>query len=216
MLEESELFNMLNKDEKVLWSGKPNFKCIMFEAIFNPFLFFTFFCILSCILYVLLDSYSYTTITESAKKIDPFIFLFVINLISIFGYFLWVIASFIRYKHKEFAITDKGVYISGGVIKRTFEHKPWAELTHVNIHRGIFDQIFRLGDVVLTSTQDGYRDVHSTYKGLTICDIPDYLEVYQMVKKLQADIYSDIMYPNDLRPEENHGYNTVQNKNIEN
>ena len=31
---------------------------------------------------------------------------------------------------------------------------------------------------------------------------------YQLIKKLQKDIYSDIMYPNDLRPQENHGYKT--------
>ena len=29
-----------------------------------------------------------------------------------------------------------------------------------------------------------------------------------MVKKLQTDIYTDVMYPNDKRPSENHGYNT--------
>ena len=29
-----------------------------------------------------------------------------------------------------------------------------------------------------------------------------------MVKNLQTDIYADTMYPNDLRPSSNHGYNT--------
>ena len=43
---------------------------------------------------------------------------------------------------------------------------------------------------------------------LTIGSIANYAEVYQLVKKLQKDIYSDVMYPNDLRPEENHGYRT--------
>ena len=43
---------------------------------------------------------------------------------------------------------------------------------------------------------------------LNINSITNYTEVYQMVKKLQKDIYSDIMYPNDLRPSENHGYKT--------
>ena len=28
------------------------------------------------------------------------------------------------------------------------------------------------------------------------------------IKKLQEDVYTDTMYPNDLRPKENHGYNT--------
>ena len=29
-----------------------------------------------------------------------------------------------------------------------------------------------------------------------------------MVKQLQTDIYADTQYPNDLRPAENHGYQT--------
>ena len=36
----------------------------------------------------------------------------------------------------------------------------------------------------------------------------NYIEVYNMVKKLQTDIYTDVMYPNAKRPSENPGYNT--------
>ena len=36
--------------------------------------------------------------------------------------------------------------------------------------------------------------------------IANYAEVYKLVKQLQEDIYTDVMYPNDLRPKENHGY----------
>lgn len=43
---------------------------------------------------------------------------------------------------------------------------------------------------------------------MIIANISNYNEVYQLVSKLQIDIYSDTMYPNDLRPEENHGYRT--------
>lgn len=41
-----------------------------------------------------------------------------------------------------------------------------------------------------------------------INSISEYSKVFQLVKKLQKDIYSDTMFPNDLRPEENHGYRT--------
>ena len=34
------------------------------------------------------------------------------------------------------------------------------------------------------------------------------IDIYNLVKKLQTDIYTDVMYPNDKRPTENHGYNT--------
>ena len=35
-----------------------------------------------------------------------------------------------------------------------------------------------------------------------------------LVKKLQTDVYTDVMYPNDKRPKENHGYNTKYKGNI--
>ncbi len=43
---------------------------------------------------------------------------------------------------------------------------------------------------------------------ITISSISDYIEVYNLVKKLQKDIYTDVMYPTDKRPAENYGYNT--------
>ena len=37
------------------------------------------------------------------------------------------------------------------------------------------------------------------------------MNVNEEIKKLQEDIYTDTMYPNDLRPAENQGYRTKYN-----
>jgi len=47
-----------------------------------------------------------------------------------------------------------------------------------------------------------------TVSNLQIINIADYQEVYKLVMGLQRDVFSDTMYPNDLRPNENHGYRT--------
>ena len=83
--------------------------------------------------------------------------------------------------------------------------KTFAELSRVNLHRGIFDQMFHVGDVQLTTDQLTRKGVPAV---MGINSISDYAEVFQLVKKLQKDIYTDVMYPNDLRPKENHGYRT--------
>ena len=75
----------------------------------------------------------------------------------------------------------------------------------MNLHRGIFDQIFHVGDVLITANQFTRKGMPAV---MGINSISEYSKVFQLVKKLQKDIYSDIMYPNDLRPEENHGYKT--------
>ena len=129
-----------------------------------------------------------------------------------------VIFVFRRYQHTEYIVTDKGVYISGGLFSYTCNMKPFTELARVNIHRGIIDQIIGVGDVVLTS--NNVADLYSSNirvngrpldVGTTIADIKDYRKVFEIIKKLQEDIYTDTMYPNDLRPEENHGYRTKYN-----
>lgn len=61
------------------------------------------------------------------------------------------------------------------------------------------------GDIIATSNQ---RDINNKTAAITIASISDYQEVHKMVKKLQTDVYADIMYPNALRPDENPGYKT--------
>lgn len=102
-------------------------------------------------------------------------------------------------------MTDHAVYVSGGIFTMNLETKTFAELSRVNLHRGIFDQIFHVGDVLITTNQFTRKGMPAV---IGINSISEYSKVFQLVKKLQKDIYSDIMYPNDLRPEENHGYKT--------
>ena len=152
-------------------------------------------------------------------SIFPLIF-FLIHLMPVWIYLGGVIFVFRRYQHTEYIVTDKGVYISGGLFSYTCNMKPFTELARVNIHRGIIDQIIGVGDVVLTSNNiaDYYnsgvrvngRPVGTGF-GITISDIKDYRKVFELIKKLQEDIYTDTMYPNALRPEENQGYRTKYN-----
>ena len=211
---EDELFSMVGKDEKILWSGKPDLKCFILEALFNPLLPFA-------LVWALFDSMFIGAFAFADKggkdfhfMIIPLIAFFALHLMPVWIYLFGVVFSWLKYKHTFFIITEKGVYCSGGMFSKTYEHKPFTELSHINIHRGIFDQWLGVGDVVLSSNQDGYNTRnarHCVYRGITICDIPDYQNVYNTVKQLQTDIYSDTMYPNDLRPKENHGYQTQYN-----
>ena len=213
MFNNSILYGMIGKDERILWKGKPNFRCFILESIFNPLLPFAL--IWGLIDFSIIGAFIWGFPSSEQSGfggyvIIPFLLFFFIHLMPVWIYLAGVGFSFRKYRYTEFIVTDKGVYTSGGIFSQTYEHKPFAELSHVNIHRGIIDQIIGVGDVVLTSNQDGYntREAHSLFRGITICDISNYTQVYQLVKKLQTDIYSDTMYPNDLRPKENHGYNT--------
>ena len=211
----SDLALMVGSNEKILWQGKPNKRGFILEGIFNPLLPFA-------LIWFLFDSIfiaAYISGMKSALSLSsaallPILF-FAIHLMPVWIYLGGALFVFRKYKHTEYIVTDKGVYVSGGLFSYTCNMKPFTELARVNIHRGIIDQLIGVGDVVLTSNNvaDFYgSSVRVNGRplsiGTTIADIKDYREVFEIIKKLQEDVYTDTMYPNDLRPKENHGYQT--------
>ena len=204
---DNELRLMVGDDEKIIYAGKPNKKCFIFESIFNPLLPFA-------LIWGIIDfgviGFSMTSKDEKAVFfLVPFMLL---HLMPVWIYLGGALLSFRRYQNTSYIVTDKAIYASGGVFSRHYNTKPFAELSHVDLHRGIFDQWFGVGDIVTTSAQANPATMNgrrtSTNAGISIDSISNYMEVYNIVKKLQQDIYTDVMYPNDLRPKANHGYNT--------
>ncbi|MBO6233445.1 MAG: PH domain-containing protein [Clostridia bacterium] len=204
---EGNLEKIVGNEEKILWKGKPSKKCFILESIFNPLLPFA-------LMWLLFDIFAMgKSMSLGGDKAGGFILVFMLfHLMPVWIYLGGVLLSFRRYKNTEYVITDRGIYVSGGVFSYTYEMKPFTELSHVRIHRGIFDQSLGVGDVEASSNQTfnytNRSNSSAVTAGISIKDIPDYMEVFNMVKKLQTDIYSDTMYPNDLRPKENHGYKT--------
>ena len=203
---DNELTLLIGKDEKILYAGKPDMKCFIFESIFNPLLPFA-------IVWGLFDMFFIGTAfsSDQSDKVAFFIVPFMaLHLMPVWIYLGGALLSFRRYRNTAYIVTDKAIYASGGIFARTYKSKPFAELSHVDLHRGIFDQWFGVGDIITTSAQANPATLNgrgrSTNAGISIDSIAKYAEVYKLVKKLQEDIYTDVMYPNDLRPQENHGY----------
>ena len=208
-----ELRRTVGTDERIMWEGRPNKKCFIFESIFNPLLPFA-------VVWGLFDLFffkSFFAVENTVKSAGAsdmglfggsFILVFLLfHLMPVWIYLGGVLMCSRRYKNTAYIVTDKAVYLSSGIISRTINRKPFAELSHVNLHRGFFDQKFGVGDIVLSSTTAVSAN-GAVMPGITIASISEYNKVYDLVKKIQTDIYSDTMYPNDMRPKENHGYNT--------
>lgn len=210
MTTRTDLEAMIGSNEQVLWRGKPQKKCFIFECIFNPMLVFALIWAAFDISFIVMANKAPTD--KGGSGLGSFMLIFfAFHLMPVWLYLGGVLFSFRRYKNTEYIVTEKGIYISGGVFTYNCQMKSFAEFSNVNIHRGIFDQTFGVGDVVLTSAnlvQFSGTKSGSSARSFTLCDIAEYQEVFSLVKQLQTDIYSDTMYPNDLRPPENHGYNT--------
>ena len=190
MYNNEDLKRIIGSGERILFELKPDKKCFIFESIFNPLLPFA-------IIWGLFDLFFIAGLLSSVEEkgflafIIPF---FLLHLMPVWIYLAGVLFSVKRYRNTNYIITDKAIYISGGIFNKTFQNKPFAELSHVDLHRGIFDQMFNVGDIVCTTSQVGANGVHTP---ITINSIENYVDVYNLVKKLQTDIYTDVMYPND-------------------
>ena len=197
----NDLKNIVGQDENIFYEGKPNKKCYIFESIFNPFLPFA-------LIWAIIDFGVLGGIFIS-NSINSMIFIIIpfmlIHLMPVWIYLGGILFTIKRYKNTLYIVTDRAIYVSGGTFAQTVNMKPFAELSHIDLHRGIFDQIFNVGDIIATSDQ---LSTNGRISNITISSISNYIEVYNMVKKLQTDIYTDVMYPNAKRPTENPGYNT--------
>ena len=199
MLEELKL--IIDSNEKILYEGKPNKKCYVFESIFNPLLPFA-------LLWAVID-FGVMGFAFFQQEIGNMLFFIVpfmlIHLMPLWIYLGGILSTTVRYRNTAYIVTDKAIYVSGGLFTRTINTKPFAELSHIDLHRGVFDQLFNVGDIIATTNQ---LNTNSKSDTIRINSVSDYVDVYNMVKKLQTDIYTDVMYPNAKRPNENPGYNT--------
>ena len=196
-----ELKMIIGPNEKIFYEGKPNKKCYIFESIFNPLLPFA-------LLWGIIDFsiLGVSIFASGSGSILLFIIPFMLlHLMPVWIYLGGILFTMRRYKNTAYIVTDRAIYVSGGVFTKNINSKPFAELSHINLHRGVFDQMFNVGDIIATTNQINQNGKSNT---INISSISDYVDVYNIVKKLQTDIYTDVMYPNAKRPKENPGYNT--------
>lgn len=196
-----ELKAVVGQNEKILYEGKPSKKCYIFESIFNPLLFFA-------LVWGVIDIGVLGSVFFEQDSSNMLLFIvpfMLIHMMPVWLYLGGIIFTVRRYKNTSYIVTDRAIYVSSGIFTQNINVKPFAELSHINLHRGIFDQIFNVGDIIATTN-------HFTQNGqsvtISISSISNYIEVYNLVKKVQTDIYTDVMYPNAKRPSENPGYNT--------
>lgn len=195
---------LVKSNEQILWEGKPNKATTVLEGIFNPMLFFA-------LIWAALDITVIVGVLTGTGESGLLAFIIpfmMIHMMPVWIYLIGVLTVFFKWKNTYYMITSHGLYISGGVFAFNYEMKPWTDIGHINIHQGVFDRMFGVGDVVFVCN---HSHSHSNGHGsgsMSIRNIPDFQRVFKIVNNLQTDVYADTMYPNAMRPDTNPGYNT--------
>ena len=160
MLEDLEA--IIGPDETILYEGKPDPRCFLFENIFNPMLPFA-------LVWALFDM-TFLGAALSAEGPEQTSILFVlipfllIHMMPVWIYLGGVVTSSMKHKNTSYIVTDKA------------------------LHRGFYDQRYNVGDIIITTNA---RSNNGKRLNLNISSISEYLEVYNLVKDLYQKSYDN-------------------------
>ncbi|WP_142977859.1 PH domain-containing protein [Eremococcus coleocola] len=116
----------------------------------------------------------------------------------------------IRYRTIEYVITNRRVYISGGIFGRDVTSIDYRDIEDLTVNVNPLERLKGKGTLKLTrdySTNTGSN--YSVSYGVRFKAIDNPYQVYKLLKKVALDVYTDQNYPNAYGPEDNSGYNTM-------
>ncbi len=187
--------DVVNQDEEILWQGKPKKKAYVLNAFFKMFPI--------ALIWLLFDgTFIFVLVGQGANIPGPMkIFLVIFFLFHLMPVWIWlssVITANRQHKNLEYAFTDKRIIIKSGIIGIDFKSIYYSEIDSVNLKVGLIDRMLGVGDIYINSIS----------KANVLFDLENPYFISERLQKIVVDIKTDIEFPNNLRPEENNGYNT--------
>lgn len=202
-IKQNSIEDILGKDEEILVSLKPNRKVYILESIFKGLpVTLVWAAVDAFAIYMI---FSQGLITGNDWMIWFFILFFGLHLIPVWLYIAHIVKVCAGYKNIEYAFTNKRIIVRSGLIGIDFRFVYYADIALVNVKVGIIDRMFKVGDIQISGIKTN----------IVIDDIKAPYKYADKIQDITRDLKADISYPNDLRPKENHGYNTKYTKEID-
>lgn len=193
------LREMLMPGETVLWTGKPKKsafvlnKCLLMAPV--------------ALIWLCFDGFFIAMTVSDGFGGGMGFFLIPFFLLHLMPVWIWlgnIFTASRRWQNTEYAVTDKRILIKNGFVGVNYQTIYYTDIANVELRIGLIDRLLGVGDIYLQ------LPMHSSGKssGPVILDIDEPEEIYRRIQRIVLDIQSDIHYPNDLRPNENPGYQT--------
>ena len=190
-------YDPLVPGEKLIWSGKPK----KFAFVINNSLRM----MPIAVLWFLFDSFIMTLMFSSDLEASMLWFIipfFTIHLMPVWMWFYEMLTARKRWKNTKYYVTDKRLIIRTGFIGINFHTIYYKDLKDIQLNIGLLDSALGVGDIIIEKSRGNNSG------RLAFLDVENPNEIYPRLQKIILDIQTDMAYPNDLRPKENHGYNT--------
>ena len=142
--------------------------------------------------------------------VPKMLWAFLVPFFAVHMFPVWIcIANIVKagraWRNLEYAFTDKRIIIRSGVIGINLVNIYYADIKGVNLKIGFFDRMFKVGDIYISTSG----------KSQVLYDLENPYFILERVQKIVLDLKTDVYFPNNLRPENNSGYNTKYNSDGE-
>ncbi|NMC36391.1 PH domain-containing protein [Candidatus Beckwithbacteria bacterium] len=191
----NEIEQILNKNEKIIWEGKP--EIIPYAVAYLLPIPVAF--ILAIIILIFVKSSKHLYLDTISV-----VFLVVPTLAMFFGGILSFFYRFLNYKFVRYYFTDKRVIFQSGIIGRDFEMTDYDMVRSLSVNVNLLDKLFgKNSGTIVVGNGENYD---LTYNSLE--NISNPYQTLEKLKQISHDIKTDISFPNDYRPKKNKGYQT--------
>ena len=184
-----------NGGEKILWEGKPNGRSYVLGRIVQMMPI--------ALIWMIFDGFAIGMILTQGGGLPTYVYciligFFIIHLTPVWIWIGNIVTAFKRLKNTEYAFTDRRIIIKTGFFAK-FDTVFYMDIASIDLRVGVIDRMFHVGDIIIrTNSEMSYM----------VEDIDNPYFMQERLQKIVNDIKTDMQFPNDLRPEENHGYNT--------
>lgn len=192
-MDRSFLRSQISPDESVIWEGRPKKSAFILKSFFNFLLPF-------CIVWVALDTVGIFSIFSEDTGMERIFLIpfFVFYLLPVWVYLGNIIFAFLRYRNTQYLLTDRNVYLSGGIFAKEVKIKPLSRLSNIQSRVGLIDKLCHVGSIVLDEQADSIDSTGKTH-ATEIQSVPDFDDLLKRIRTLQYEAASDLSFPNKFR-----------------
>ena len=193
----TQIDEIIDDGEKILWRGKPKKSAYVLNAFLKMLPIAIIWLAFDGAFIALLLTQMGWDMIPAPMKVFIFVF-FAFHLVPVWIWIANVVTANRQHKNLEYAFTNRRIIVRSGIIGIDFKNVFYTDVEAVNLKVGIVDKMLKVGDIYINSKA-----------GATMLfDIDNPYFITGRLQKIVADIKTDTLFPNNLRPEENDGYKT--------
>ncbi len=197
----TDIKDIVDSDEQILWQGKPNKKAYILNAVLHMLPF--------AIVWLVLDGAFVGAMVGTGViyelpswAIAVICVFFAFHLLPVWFWIANIVTASKRYKNLEYAFSNKRIIVKSGIIGIDYKNIYYSEIASVNLKVGLVDKLLKVGDIYVRSSSNSQ----------VLFDIADPYFITKKLQEIVIDIKTDIEFPNKLRPDVNPGYTTKYDK----